>query len=159
MLMSAVFKGCVTWLIYFLDLIFMCDKFREDGPCWPPLIREQPRKGPSWIGLRNLPLSYTFRTPKITGFEEILIYSFLFTRTIFSNSGKTWMENKNILKTIIILKILRSNTPGQDVFWTSYIRLIYSLFPRGDILRYFFYGKWTSITIPINSFITEVLII
>ena len=124
-----------------------------------PLIREQPRKGPSWIRLRNLLLSYTFRTPKITGFEEILIYSFLFTRTIFFNTKKTWMENINILKTIIILKILRSNTPAQDVFWTSYIRLIYSLFPLGDIMRYFFYGKWTIITIPINSFMTEVLII
>ena len=65
MLMSAEIKGCVTWFIYFLDLLWVryncaklyhcriCEKdFREGGPFCPP-IREQPWKSPSWIGLKE----------------------------------------------------------------------------------------------------------
>ena len=65
MLMSAELKGCVTWFIYFLDLLWVrynCAKFhhcricvtdfREGGNFWPPPpIRKQPWKNPSWIGL------------------------------------------------------------------------------------------------------------
>ena len=66
MLMPAELKGCVTWFIYFLDLLWVrynCAKchhcsicvidFREGGLfAPPPPIREQPRKSPSWIRLR-----------------------------------------------------------------------------------------------------------
>ena len=66
MLMSAELKGCVTWFIYFLDLLlarYICARlhhcricvtdFREGGLFAPPPILEQPRKIPSWIGLRD----------------------------------------------------------------------------------------------------------
>ena len=59
-------QGCVTWFIYFLDLLrvrYNCANFhhcricvtdlREGGPFWPPAIREQPRKSSSWIRLKN----------------------------------------------------------------------------------------------------------
>ena len=69
MLMSAEVRDCVTWFIYFLDLLYVrynCAKFhhwicltdfRERGLFAPPphlSIREQPRKCPSWIRLRWL---------------------------------------------------------------------------------------------------------
>ena len=66
MLMLTELKGCLTWFICFLDLlyvrynngakfhhcrIFMTD-FREGALFAPsPLTREQPRKNPSWIRL------------------------------------------------------------------------------------------------------------
>ena len=63
MLMSAELKGCVTWFIYFLDLLWVrynCAKFhrcricvtdfRERGSLFGPPIREQSQKSPSWIG-------------------------------------------------------------------------------------------------------------
>ena len=66
-LMSAELKRYVTWFIYFLDLLwgrYNCAKFhhwricvtdfRERGLFAPPPIREQPRKSPTWIGLRIL---------------------------------------------------------------------------------------------------------
>ena len=67
MLMSAELNGCVTWFIYFVDLLWIrydCTKFHhcgicatdfmEGGPfCPPPFIREQPWKSPSWIVLTN----------------------------------------------------------------------------------------------------------
>ena len=67
MLMSAELEGCVTWFMYFLDLLYLrykCDKFnncriivndcREGRIFRPPFIREQPRKDPSWTGLNCL---------------------------------------------------------------------------------------------------------
>ena len=67
MLMSAKLKGCVTWFIYFLDLLWVrynCAKFhrcricvtdfREGGLFAPSPIREQPWKSPFWIGLTQL---------------------------------------------------------------------------------------------------------
>ena len=72
MVMSPEIKGCVTWFIYFLDLLWVrynCAKFhhcricatyfRERGyfcpstPPFLPTIRQQPRKIPSWIGLKS----------------------------------------------------------------------------------------------------------
>ena len=63
-------QGCVAWFTYFLDLLWVrynCAKFhycriyvtdfREGGPfCTPPPppIHEQPRKSPSWVGLKLL---------------------------------------------------------------------------------------------------------
>ena len=68
MLMSAELKGCVTWFIYFLDLLWVrynCAKFhhcricvtdfRARGSFCSPPIREQHRKIPSWIGFRRNP--------------------------------------------------------------------------------------------------------
>ena len=66
MLMSAELKRCVTWFIYFLDLLWLrynCAKFHHCRICVtdfreggllppPPLIPEQPRNSPSWIGLK-----------------------------------------------------------------------------------------------------------
>ena len=65
MLMSAELMGYVTWSICFLNLLWVrynCAKFhhcrisktdfREEGPFCPPLIREQPQKSSSWIGLK-----------------------------------------------------------------------------------------------------------
>ena len=66
MLISAKLRGCVTWLIYFLDLLYVrynCAKFHHCRICVtdfreavaflaPPPIREQPQKCPSWIGLK-----------------------------------------------------------------------------------------------------------
>ena len=70
MLMSAELKGCVTWFIYFLDLLWVrynCAKFYHCRICGtgfregglfalhlPAPIREQPQKSPSWIELRCL---------------------------------------------------------------------------------------------------------
>ena len=65
MLMSAELKGCVTWFIYFLDLLWVrynCAKFhhcricvtdfRGGGELFAALpIRERPLKSPSRIGL------------------------------------------------------------------------------------------------------------
>ena len=66
MLMSAELKGCATWFIYFLDLLWVrynCVKFhhcricvtdfKEGGLFGPYPIHEQPRKSPSWLGLRH----------------------------------------------------------------------------------------------------------
>ena len=64
MLMSAELRVCVTWFIYFLDLLcvrYNCAKFHhcricvtDFGDVGPhPPIREQPRKSPSWIRLRK----------------------------------------------------------------------------------------------------------
>ena len=62
MLKSAELKGCVKWFIYFLDPLYVkynCAKFHhcticmtdfKEGASLPP-IREQSRKGPSWIRL------------------------------------------------------------------------------------------------------------
>ena len=68
-LMSTELKGCVTWFIHFLDLIYVrynCTKFHqcricatdfwEGRPFCPPppaahSILEQPQKCPSWIEL------------------------------------------------------------------------------------------------------------
>ena len=68
MLMSAKLKECVTWFIYFVDLLqvrynsakfhhcrICVTDFREVGAFLaPPPIREQPRKSPSWIGFRDI---------------------------------------------------------------------------------------------------------
>ena len=67
---------------YFLDLLWVrynCAKFHHCGICvtdfreWaffgPPLIREQPRKGPSWIALRRY---VTIKTCQLN-FPELLI--------------------------------------------------------------------------------------
>ena len=65
MLMPAELKGCVTWFMYFLDLLWVRYKcanfhhcricmadFRERGAfLLPPPKPERPRKSPSWIGL------------------------------------------------------------------------------------------------------------
>ena len=60
MLISVELKGCVTWFISFLDLLwqrYICAKFHHCRICVtdiflvPPPIREQPRKSPPWIGL------------------------------------------------------------------------------------------------------------
>ena len=59
MLMSAELKGCVTWFIYFLDLLWLrynCAKFHHCRICvtdFVPPIREQLQKSPSWIGLNH----------------------------------------------------------------------------------------------------------
>ena len=73
MLMSPELKGCVTWFIYVLDLVWarhnctnchhcrIClTDFREGGRFWSLPIREQPRKTSSWIGL----ISYIRRSLK-----------------------------------------------------------------------------------------------
>ena len=69
-LISAEPKVCVTWFMYFLNhllLRYECAKFHHYmmyvtdflGRGWPfchsppPHIREQPQKGPSWIGLKG----------------------------------------------------------------------------------------------------------
>ena len=61
MLIPAEFKGCVMWFIYFLDLLWVkhnCATFHHCRICLTdfrdgaPSIREQPRKSPSWIGLK-----------------------------------------------------------------------------------------------------------
>ena len=64
MLMSAELKECVTWFIYFLDLLWVrynCAKFHhcricvtdsKEGAFLSP-TREQPQKTPSWIGLKR----------------------------------------------------------------------------------------------------------
>ena len=66
-LMSAKLKRCVTWFIYFLDPFWVrynwakfhhcricVTDFRERRLFAPPAspIHEQPRKSPSWIGLK-----------------------------------------------------------------------------------------------------------
>ena len=55
MLMSAEIKGCDTWFLYFFDLLWVrcnCAKFHQCRICVTDFyICEQPRKGPSWIGL------------------------------------------------------------------------------------------------------------
>ena len=65
MLTPAELKVCVTWFIYFLDspwvrynsakfchFTICVTDFREGGQKVPPPIHEQPRKSPSWIGLK-----------------------------------------------------------------------------------------------------------
>ena len=66
MLMSAERKKCVTWFIYSFGLLWVrynCAKFHHCRMCgtdlkreslFDPSIREQPRKGPSWIGLKMI---------------------------------------------------------------------------------------------------------
>ena len=79
MLISAKLKGCVTWFIYFLDLVWVrynCAKFvgyvwqiLGRGGLFAPPILEQPRKSPSWIGLSCAKISLL-----------------MFLRRIFSNA-------------------------------------------------------------------------
>ena len=68
MLMSAEFKACITWFVYFSDLLLLkCAKFHRcriyvtdfmegggGGSYLPPLICGQPWKGPSWIRLTRI---------------------------------------------------------------------------------------------------------
>ena len=74
---------------YFLDLLWVrynCARFHHCRICvtdftkgaffGPPLIREQPRKGPSWIGLRRYDTIKTcqlnfFKFSRVTYFREI----------------------------------------------------------------------------------------
>ena len=65
MLMSAELQVCVTWFIYFLNLLCVRYNCQVVGYVWqilqkgglfvplPPAIREQPRKSLSWIGLKK----------------------------------------------------------------------------------------------------------
>ena len=67
MLMSTEIKECVTWFIYFLDLLQVRYNFAKFHHCrisvtgfrewclFGPPIREQPQKSPSWIGLSANP--------------------------------------------------------------------------------------------------------
>ena len=62
-------KACVTWFIYFLNLLkirYNCAKFYHcricvtdfrEGGLFAPSIREQSRKGPSWIRLNRTHLN------------------------------------------------------------------------------------------------------
>ena len=65
MLMPAELKGCVTWFIYFLDYLWVrynytnfiivgyVTDFRKGAFLPPPSpLHVQPRKSPSWIGLK-----------------------------------------------------------------------------------------------------------
>ena len=70
MLISAELKGCATWFIYFLVLLWVrynCAKFIIAGYVWQilgrgtffappplPLILEQPQGDPPWIGLTEI---------------------------------------------------------------------------------------------------------
>ena len=96
MLISAELKGCVTWFIYFFDLLwarYNCAKFHNCRICvtdfWeggaflppPPPIREQPRKSPSWIGLMSVLVLllfyntwcyFSFKSPKNNNMNRII---------------------------------------------------------------------------------------
>ena len=91
-------KSCVTCSIYFLDLLklrYYRAKFCRFGICetdfrerslFASSIREQPRKGPSWIGLnlnvnyvhefKILSLIYTFFESSFRGFLRRITFSF-----------------------------------------------------------------------------------
>ena len=111
MLMSAELKRCVTWFIYFLDFLKVkhnCTKFHHCR-IWAtdfrevdfllPLIREQPRKGPSWIGL-------------------IGIKFFLYQIRDLSNLCQVWSLFWHIFNGLVITIRRHIYNPAQHLQWS-----------------------------------------
>ena len=104
MLMPAELKGCVTWFISFLDLLwvrYICAKFhhcrmcvtdfREGGHFCPnPPICKQPRKSPSWIGLKTKQ-SFDCFYYRIRNFCDQKVYKS--KNSYLANSGKFMFLN------------------------------------------------------------------
>ena len=82
MLMPAELKGCVTWLLYFLNLLWLRYNCQVSSLCdvggfiqilgrrglFAPPIREQPRESPSWIGLTLCFLRFKYQWRKANAY-------------------------------------------------------------------------------------------
>ena len=107
-------KRCVTWFIYFLDLLSVtcnCAKchhwricvtdFRE-GELFCPPIRAQPRKSPSWIGLKMS--STGFSAQSIAWFQSFLSRNFQrSSKSKFSKVANIWVPQGYNLGPLLFL--------------------------------------------------------
>ena len=112
-LMSVEIKGCLTWFNYILDLLYSSYNFAKFHHCWicitdfkkgaflPP-TREQPRKGPSWIGLMMAFVCWHFLKQlfKSIAFTHSNIWKVL--RCMFFVHKITFFENKNNINTLCL---------------------------------------------------------
>ena len=124
LLMSAELKGCVTWFIHFLNLLYVrynCAKFdhcrlymtdcREEGWVWPP-IREQPQKSSSWIKLSKFERINPFQS-NVRFIYPLTTFSDVFTGyrnvTLDQNGSRNFYfnwnhQNAKALKLINLIK-------------------------------------------------------